>query len=109
MKKINENAKVTLTIGQLKKLVKESYDSDKGERIFSGFSKCERVFALGDEGEGVHIFGANSADGLANVFAETMDENEAREFADWLWDFDLGDAGLGDLPGFATGHWVRIR
>ena len=34
MKKINENAKVTLTIGQLKKLVKESTDN-KGETIRS--------------------------------------------------------------------------
>lgn len=83
MKKINESTKVTLTLKQLKTLVKEGFEASNNRskgRIYGSVDitdpvGCERLFAYDIEGETgeVILFGADTKDGVFEVLDELLD------------------------------------
>ena len=102
--KIDENQKVTLTLGQLKRLVKESEDFPYAGKEFTGdtygighatkadefMSKYEKVFLLRADNE-VFIFGANSPEDLFEVSKKSgwfdYDQGDS-ELLEAVWDLD---------------------
>lgn len=86
-RKINENQKVTLTIGQLKRLVRESGNDSDGRvlRKLKDLPLGCRIFCT-DAG-GLIVFCAETKNGLAEFLPKIflMDEGEAKETADELW------------------------
>ncbi len=110
MKKINENTKVTLTLSQLKRLVKESDYNDaigNAERLFVKETSYARIYVL-DDGTNTVMFGADDDKSLWGVLAEHDDESEAIEEAEMLWAMEVGQSEDTKFSNW-TGRWTRIR
>ena len=110
--KINENQKVTLTLGQLKKLVKESRGTGKAKIIYDGYhdpANWKYMFAMYDDtGVLPLIIAANNEEELVNFMSIDDwgfdDENQCREFAEWLC--SLGHGETRDQDDFYHDHVV---
>ena len=77
MKKINENTKVTLTFGQLKKLVKE------GREVNTAVSRAFTNALLEDAEQGLL-----SWESIARAALDYMSEDEVRDLAETEFDYE---------------------
>lgn len=107
MKKINENTKVTLTLKQLKNLVKES----AGRGNFADLSRLDlfienyaRVFLYIECDDTCSVFGANSPE---EFFEATS------EFGTWPMDYEeiwnLKLHGVREISGNDNYVWFRVK
>ena len=116
--KINENQKVTLTLGQLKRLVKESSTAGEAKIIYDGYhdpETWEYIFAIyGDDEKVPYIFAANSEEELVNFMTgddwSFDDDNQCREFVDWLCSFEHGEKRDQDdfYHDYVIGYIIRL-
>ena len=108
--KLKENQKITLTLGQLRDLVKESA-SQEGAKLAKvdrrGFKK---IFASHNEADdSIFIFGANSLEGLTAVlekyWSDEEDNNYSAKDYEKIWNIEPGKSLL--LPGDAN-RWYNL-
>ncbi len=118
MRKINENQKVTLTFGQLKRLVKESEGADKAKVLYDGHhdpENWEYIFAMyQDIGTTPYILAANNEEELVDFMTDNDwgfdDENQCREYVKWLCSFERGETRDEDdfYHDHVVGYTIRL-
>ena len=133
MKKINENTKVTLTLSQLKRLVKEESFTDP-DYPYAAKDHFDKTFAVAqlfkvndlvDKYDRVYLFksndymtafGANSPEDLELVSAKSgfMDSETHSEIFDKVWALDVNgvmDSDSVDIgaPWAEDWAWFRVK
>ena len=93
--KISENQKVTLTIGQLKKMVNESSSRGAGTLYKNNDVPYSKVFSTSGYTD-IRIFGANDEESLVSILISDFDmkEDMAAEIAKHLWKLKQYEAYL---------------
>ena len=107
-KKPNKNQKVALTVGQLKKLVKESTENN-ADILFNDedeiTTEYEKVFVFVNPWVTV-LIGANSKEGITSLLDSNFDfdDEDCAELAEKLWSLNEG----GSVE-YNRANWYRVR